>query len=942
MRQHRPHPALVGRRLELSAVTEALDEACRGLGSVVVFEGAAGLGKSRLLAEARQRAADSGFQVLAGAAEELERGRPLGALTRALRMIADADDPVRAALFRGLTRLDVPDEGSLLAGLPGAHWQLVDGVVELVEVAAQTNPVLLTFDDLQFADALSLAVVRSLGRRAAGMAVCLLVASRPIPPTDQQGRLLDTLGGGARHIVLTELDEADAWSLLVTDLGGAPTGDVASLARGAAGNPFYVLEVAAAGREGTVIGDGSLPVRLREAVLRHLRHMAEDEADVLRLAAILGSSFAVADLSTVSGRSPAQLLPVLRRWVGVRILDEAYKGPKFVFRHDLVHSAIYESVARPVRAALHAAVGRSLAATGAPALRVAHHLALGASAGDLVAVEWLRRAAREVVGHDVDAAVALLEHALTLAVPGPTSVRVEIRAQLVELLARAGRTKAAKDMAQTLQRQGSLGSAELPLRHGLAVVAFLEGGVTAAAAQMEEQLARMAPADIPSRTFAELALFKLASADLNGARRTAAVAADDFSDPAASTLRRSVQALLALYECDIGAGVTLAREAQAMAELEAQDGIGMNAHRYHPSFFLALALIDADLLAEAAEALWHGQRLAAELGTVWAPPLYHCAAATRLLKLGSPADAAAEADAALGFLREFQVSAGAVWPHAILAQVALSGGDLPATETALRRGEQEVAEKGLQFGTDLLVLTRAQLLEDNGDPASAVALLDPVWTQAGAQGCSNIHRVLGPTFTRLLVSTGQRHRATEIGSALREIATRSDVASVHGAALQCLGLAAGDPQLLEAAVSKWRDSRRPLDLAQACQDAATVLPRSGRREDADALLREAHSLAVQCSATRLTEQVTRQLSAAGRNRPSRPPRPKTGWGSLTASEVQVVRLLAHGLSNGQIAERLFVSRRTIESHLYRVFMKLDVKSRAELAVQAVSRPWPST
>jgi DNA-binding CsgD family transcriptional regulator len=361
----------------------------------------------------------------------------------------------------------------------------------------------------------------------------------------------------------------------------------------------------------------------------------------------------------------------------------------------------------------------------------------------------------------------------------------------------------------------------------------------------------------------------------------------------------------------------------------------MHAHRYHPTFFVALALTDADLFDKAEDVLRQGRRLADELGTAWAPPLYHCVDATRLLKMGNLADAAAEASAALGFIEEFHVSVGAVWPHALLAHTALLTGDMLAVEAALGRGEVEIAERGLQFGSDLLILTRAQVLEACGDPETAAGLLDAVWTQAFEVGLANVLRALGPTLARLLVGTGQPERAAAVGLGLQQVAARSDVPSVHGAALQCQGLAAADPQLLLAAVEKWRNSHRPLDLAWACSDAAEALRPADQRETAAALLHEAYSLAMASGAVWLAGRFAQQLPTRGRRR--RPARPKTGWDSLTASEWQVVRLLAQGLSNGQIAERLFLSRRTVESHLYRVFTKLDVGSRAELAVKAVTQ-----
>jgi DNA-binding CsgD family transcriptional regulator len=936
MRLRRSESPLIGRRAELDAVRSALAQSRRGSGVALFFEGAAGLGKSRLLREACGLASDVDFRVLSGAAEELEQGRPLGVLGRILGM-ANVGGALHAVPANDVSLVPML-QSSVLDTLPDTHWLVADKVIELIESMADTEPVLLAVDDLHVADPVSLSVLLALGRRLSHMRVCLIAAFRPAPVRRGLERLLEALPSAhQQRIALTELTEQEAQELLTAALGGPTPPEVAPLVRAAAGNPFYLLEVAAVAREGTATSGEPLPPRLRDAVLRHVRNMSEEELTVLRTAAVLGSPFSVADLATVCGLSVAGLHPMLDRWIALHLLADASTDNRLVFRHDLVRLTVYATMPAALRTSLHVAVARAMAAGGGAAAHVAHHLALGAAPGDLAALEWLQRGAEELADRDPDGAVNLLERALRIAGSAPKTVRVAIRANLVEALARVGRTSEAKHIAGALLREGSLGSAELPLRRGLAIIAFLEGGIAGAAEELDQQVhVAQSRGTVPARTLAELALFKVASADLTDARDLVARAAlVERDDRAASTLRRSVEALLALYECRLNEAVAVATDARTLAELEADDDAGMQAHRYHPTFFQALALTDADRFDEAAEAVRRGHQLCTSLGTTWAPPLYHCVAATRLLKMGAWDDAEVEADAARAFIEEFKLSVGAVWPHALLARLAALRDDVESARTAVERGEREVAEKGLQFGTDLLIVTRAHLLEIDGAAGDAAAVLSLAWGQAADLGLHNVHRVLGPALTRLLVATGHLLEARDISHTLMAVASRSNTPSLRAAALQCAGIATEDPDTLLEAVNAWREGNRPYDLAETTLDAAIVLLRGGRRSEALVLFEEANTLANSLGAARLAYQAAQRLP---RNRRSAQRiRPRSGWASLTPTEVQVVRLLAQGLSNGQIAQQLFISRRTAESHLYHIFAKLGVGSRVELAVQATAR-----
>jgi DNA-binding CsgD family transcriptional regulator len=172
-----------------------------------------------------------------------------------------------------------------------------------------------------------------------------------------------------------------------------------------------------------------------------------------------------------------------------------------------------------------------------------------------------------------------------------------------------------------------------------------------------------------------------------------------------------------------------------------------------------------------------------------------------------------------------------------------------------------------------------------------------------------------------------------------DAASRNDLPWLRGAALRCQGLAEDDVDALVAAADAYAEASRPLELALASEDAATALVRRGDIERARPLLDQATAIYERLGAGRDLARANAVLRLAGVGRGVRGPRqrPQSGWPSLTPTERTVVALVADGLSNPQIGERLFISRRTVQAHLVHVFAKLSISSRTQLAAQAALR-----
>ena len=178
-----------------------------------------------------------------------------------------------------------------------------------------------------------------------------------------------------------------------------------------------------------------------------------------------------------------------------------------------------------------------------------------------------------------------------------------------------------------------------------------------------------------------------------------------------------------------------------------------------------------------------------------------------------------------------------------------------------------------------------------------------------------------------------------MAAAVGDVASRNDLPWLSGAALRCQGLAENDAHALVAAAGTYAEASRPLELALASEDAATALVRQGDTERARPLLDQAIAIYERLGADRDLSRVNAILRLAGVRRGIRGRRKRAqfGWQSLTATELTVSGLVADGLSNPQIGERLFVSRRTVQTHLAHVFTKLDLSSRAQLAAEVTRR-----
>jgi DNA-binding CsgD family transcriptional regulator len=316
-------------------------------------------------------------------------------------------------------------------------------------------------------------------------------------------------------------------------------------------------------------------------------------------------------------------------------------------------------------------------------------------------------------------------------------------------------------------------------------------------------------------------------------------------------------------------------------------------------------------------------------------PVYQVYLALEGFTAGDWDDALAEAQAGLELAEELGHGHARVFGRVVRSLILVHRNDLPGAREAAEAAEAELAVTGPRYRSHRARWARALILEAEGKVSDAYAVLAGCWDWCARHGLALEYRVLGPDLIHLALASGDPQRARAVAAAVTGLAGRNQVPSLAAAALRCRGLAGDDPETLAAAVQAYQGGPRPLELAGACEDAGVAYARHGDPDRARPLLDQALSIYEQLDAGRDLARAEAVARGAGLRRGRRGPRgrPQFGWASLTPAEQAVASLVAEGLTNPQIGARLYISRRTVQTHLVHVFAKLDIASRAQLAAQ---------
>jgi DNA-binding CsgD family transcriptional regulator/tetratricopeptide (TPR) repeat protein len=885
----------VGRAAELDACTAAL---AAGGGSWILVTGEPGIGKSALAARGGEIARAHGIEVLRGECLEPPAGRVHGPLAD---LIGQASAPVDAAVD--------PSTATLRTSA---------GVVDEIERRATARPLLLVVEDLHWADDALLHVVHGLEPLVDQLPLSVLITSRPVPgdqPAASALRRLERRPGAVR-IDLGPLDDDEVVALATAAAGAPPAAARRDALRRAGGNPLYVLTLATT-TDDDLDSDG-LPSSLRAAVLRRLGALPGGCLETLRVAAMLGTTFAAADLSIAMGTSSVRLASQLRPAIDAGVVTETDAG--LSFQHDVVRDALYTDVPLDLRRGIHREIAEALAAVARPPASVAPHLLAAAHDEDPAAADEMFELAEKLVAQHLSLANELVAAALRVAPPDwPRREHGESRLAMGDMW--AGRLTEAEHRARSLTERAREPMWQFEARRTLGNVLMRQGRFDEAIEHYQVLLAALdGLPDLAAMTAAELAGWGAHCGRrdvLEGWHRTSAGAPLD-ENPYTACLTLMGRSQHAHLEGDIGAAVDLATQATAMMAPTPAWGEGNPSHPLAP-MVLGFALADADRLDDAVATFGSWRTITEKKGWVTQLPLYQWGLAIAHYLAGRWDDAIVEAEVGCSLTQTTGAAFGLPAGVGVTALVHLHRGDAGAAAACVADAP------ATPVGRPLFALAAAML---SGDARSA-------WEVTQRHGHLLFARIAAVPGARAAIANGDAVLAESIAATMSELACRSGVTGAAVVATHCDGLVRGDATAVAGAAEAARGGARPLEHAYACEDAALLMARYGQIDSARALLREGCDAFDALGATGDARRATASLRAVGvhRGKRSSNARHTVGWESVTPTERRVAALVAEGLTSRQIGERLHVSRYTVDTHVANLMRKLGAPSRAAVAAE---------
>ncbi len=935
-----PAGALVGRDSEMALLTRLIREVARGRGSSVLIEGEPGIGKSALVQAAVAEAPEAGCQVFWGAGDELGQALPLLPFLDGLRVREPAANPRRNTIVRLLRGEVAADRGTDVPAV------LAEQLLALVAEQCAVRPTILVVDDLQWADQASITLWGRLARSAQQGPLLLVGMMRPVPQRDDLLALRRVVGDAAR-LQLTGLTRAAAADLVAALAGGKPDGSLLRLADGAAGNPLYVTELVAAlaRSSGLTITDagaatltgGSAPGSLSAAIADRLGFAAGPVREVLRAAALLGVDFAVPDLAIVLGRSVADLIPAVDEACAAGVLAES--GSSLGFRHPLIRAALYDEMPTPVRAAWHRDAGRALAEAGAPADRVARQLlrATGGPGGPAEPVDewmlnWLARTADSLVGQAPGVAAELLTRAVASS-PAGSAQHGWLASRLADALYRLGDMAAAEQVAIRALEHAGEPDLLVDLHWTLAQCRMLAGLSAESLATLDRALAspgisarhRARLLVLAARTHINLGEVEKAGQVAASALAAASEAGDNWAMGWALHVLSIVTAVqghvtdaLPLFD----RALTVTQSDPALTDLRLLLQINK-----------AVTLGNLDRYEEALAAAGQARDLADQVGTTFRLAQAHSALGQLLFETGRWDDALAEVEILPENLKE---PGAACCDLSIAAVICFHRGEIGAARRHLAAAVPHAKRIGHRLVTALALARSLDCEHDGALPEALAALTDAV--DGNTEEIEEIEDLLADAV-RLATEMGDLSTAQALAGHAAALAAESKIPHRQANALYCRGLLDRDAPRLLAAAERYDDASRPLLTAKALEAAAGEFVDTGDRGQARAAFTRAvevyTSLGAAADVARL--QATFRAHGIRRGPHAKHRRARSGWDSLTATEIKIAAFVEEGLSNPEIAARLLLSRRTVATHVSHILKKLDVHSRIDIARESALR-----
>ena len=921
---------LLERVRQLGALQELVQRADNGDAVVALIEGPAGIGKTRLLAAAREMAGAAGFRVLTARGSDLEQEFAFGVARQLFEpLLADPAERTRwlaGAAEPAARAFGPPSDGGAAVDV---SFDVLYGLFWLTANIAADRPLLLSIDDLHWCDQASLRFVAYLERRLEGLQVLLAGAARPAEQRADT-RLLSEIASDPAAVTIrpVALSEGAVAELVRHRLGtGAEQRFCAACHEATGGNPLLLGELLKALEAEGVNPDAAHarmineigPQAVSRTVLLRLARLPADAVAVARALAVLGDGAglpATATLAELDERSVADATVALAEAEILRV------EPPVGFVHPLVRDAVYHELTASERELAHERAAKALVDLGAaPEVVAAHLLAVPARGEEWVAT-LLREAGRAAQRHGAsESAVVYLQRALEE--PLPADQRDELLLDLGLVEGRVNARAAVEHISQVSDRP-------VDPRARAHVAAVLGRALLfTAPAQEAAAVTRRALADLPAedaRARRALEAFELYTVTFgaevpNAAERLARVRAAGIE----KGLGGSMLAAIAAWDSALGGGSADECAELALAALASGRLVSVDPSCITAPAVGALALADRDEALSASDATMTAARRIGALIGIAVVNVWQGFTWLRRGELAEAEDLLRQALDGIALFEE-QNGFGQAYAVGLLARVLVERGDLAGARAALAScPEQSPASDGealIRYGT-------IEMLLEEGRWEQALAEADAL--RARLRSEDGVAWAPWRSLKALaLDALERRDEAIELLEDELVVARRWGGPGALARTLRLLGtlLREQGHELLREAVEVARDTPARLEHAKALAALGSAMRHARQPSKAREPLMEALEIAGRCGAEPLAERTRSELYAAG-GRPRR--EALTGPESLTPSERRVADLAAQGQRNRDIAHALYVTPKTVEVHLTNIYRKLGIPGRAGLA-----------
>ncbi len=915
---------LRGRNEMLSTIGSQLDRLLSGAGTVLVIEGRAGMGKSRLLDEIAAMGSRLSMRVGRGAADPGASIVPLAPLLGAL---SGGDAPILAG-----------DSIRPPHGSPEPSYWFLQDLQASLEQAALAGPLLICLDDLQWADSATAAALRVLPGLLATVPVGWILATRPGPAPAGVRNAFDRLTrSGADRIDLGPLDVTAVAQVAADILAAEPGILLLDMAERTGGSPFLLVELLRGLDEEALVEvrDGRaelvadrVPDRVCASMQQRLERTSEGARQVAIVAASLGRRFSLEAVAAMLDVAPASLLQPVEDLLHNSILVE--RGSTLAFFHDLTYEGVRSSIPASLRRSLDRQAAAVLLDRGAMPIEVALQLASSAEPGDEIAVATLLRAAEALSATDPSSAANLGRRALALA-PASHPLRGPLVAGTAVWLHAAGRTDEALTFAGTALRQALPAAEEAEVRLSIASMFSVSPEIRADSCRAALALAGL-PLSLRNRHLALL----VHNLSVGGRVPEARELADEARGPIIDS--GDVRARFMLELAESGNFYAEGRFAQALALIERALISGESAGDLTRVMLTRQWRCDIlmlnDRLDQCLDAAVENVALAQKHLQAWALRVFETGRARTLLQLGHLTEAhmilkeqVAE-DSAAEITNTLDAAAVTAF-----GRVAIHIGDEGSRRVVSRIAQVMLGEHARAVRCHAAWILASEAMA-SGNPRGAHSWL----CQLGESERFSVLPLYPadmtdePRLVHIALAARDQALADHASSlACERAALNPDNTSLAAAAAHTSGLVRRERGDLAAAADLFALGNRPLAAAAAFEDLGVQSVDDRDPEGAIAAFTRALAIFTDASATWDAARLRGRLRALGvRRRLARSTRETTGWDSLTDAELAVTRLVAEGLSNRDVAARLFISHHTVSGHLKNVFIKLAINSRVEL------------